>query len=47
MSKKDLEMIKKSERIEGTGPLIGSLGIRTLTEAEKRKLRDTYLKESG
>ena len=43
----DKEALAESERIVGTGPLIGSMGIRTFTKAEQRQLRDRFLREKG
>ena len=46
LSHNEMKILNKSDFIEGTGPLTGSLGIRSRTQAEQRQLRDSYLRNS-
>ena len=47
MNKRDEEILAEANRIKGTGPRIGSMGIATFTKDEQRQLRDRFLREHG
>ena len=47
MTKQDVEAVAEAERIKGTGPRVGSMGIATYTRDEQRQLRDKFLHENG